>query len=149
MCNIFTMSCIHTEFTDMHYAHTLFEWNMIDWSIYLLILWFFCLSIYVQAVCSCCTCVKESNTSCTTAATVTDGCSKWFELCCGFSLVCGCVCSGKRPSVLWCCWLGGRKGNRPVENWVVGCWHGYLSGSRCRFSYGPADATATHCLLLQ
>ena len=24
------------------------------------------------------------------------------------------------PSVLWCCWLGGRKGIRPVKNWVVG-----------------------------
>jgi len=22
------------------------------------------------------------------------------------------------PSVLWHCWLGGRKGNRPVKNWV-------------------------------
>ena len=33
--------------------------------------------------------------------------------------------------------------------WVVGCWHGYLSGVRCRLAYGPADATATHCLLLQ
>jgi len=32
------------------------------------------------------------------------------------------------PSVLWCCWLGGRKGIRPVKNWVVGCWCGYLSG---------------------
>ena len=30
------------------------------------------------------------------------------------------------PSVLWRCCLGGRKGIRPVENWVVGCWHGYL-----------------------
>ena len=30
------------------------------------------------------------------------------------------------PSVLWHCWLGGRKGIRPVKNWVVGCWHGYL-----------------------
>jgi len=26
---------------------------------------------------------------------------------------------------------------------------GYLSGVRCRLAYGPADATATHCLLLQ
>jgi len=32
---------------------------------------------------------------------------------------------------------------------VVGCWHGYLSGARCRFAYRPADATATHYLLLQ
>jgi len=50
------------------------------------------------------------------------------------------------PSVLWQCWLGDRKGIRPVKNWVVGCWHGYLSGVRCRLAYGPADATATHCL---
>ena len=26
------------------------------------------------------------------------------------------------PSVLWRCWLGGRKGIRPVKNWVVRCW---------------------------
>jgi len=25
----------------------------------------------------------------------------------------------------------------------------WLSGAMCRFAYGPADATATHCLLLQ
>ena len=54
-----------------------------------------------------------------------------------------------QPSVLWCCWLGGRKGIRPVKNRVVGYWRGYLSGARCRLAYGPADATATHCLLLQ
>jgi len=29
---------------------------------------------------------------------------------------------------------------------VLGCWRGYLSGARCRLAYGPADATATHCL---
>jgi len=34
--------------------------------------------------------------------------------------------------------LGGRKGIRPVKNLVVGCWHGYLSGARCRLAYGPA-----------
>jgi len=28
---------------------------------------------------------------------------------------------------------------------MVGCWRGYLFGSRYRFAYGPADATATHC----
>jgi len=50
------------------------------------------------------------------------------------------------PSVLWCCWLGGRKGIRPVKDWVVGCWRGYLSGASCRLAYGPADATVTHCL---
>jgi len=51
------------------------------------------------------------------------------------------------PSVL-CCWLGGRKGIRPVKKRVVWYWHGYLSGARCRLAYSPADATATHCLLL-
>ena len=54
-----------------------------------------------------------------------------------------------KPSVLWCCWLGGRKGIRPVENWVVGCWHGNLSVARCKFEYGPDYPIATHCLLLQ
>jgi len=29
----------------------------------------------------------------------------------------------------------------------MGCWCGYVSGSRCRFAYGPADATATHLSL--
>ena len=28
--------------------------------------------------------------------------------------------------MIWRCWLGGRKGIRPVKNWVVGCWCGYL-----------------------
>jgi len=53
------------------------------------------------------------------------------------------------PPVLWQCWLGGRKGIQPVKNWVVGCWHGHLSGARCRLAHGPADATATYCLMLQ
>jgi len=37
-------------------------------------------------------------------------------------------CSAK-PSVLWHCWLGGRKGIRPVKNWVVGCWRGLERGA--------------------
>ena len=53
------------------------------------------------------------------------------------------------PSVLWCCWSGGRKGTRPVKNWVMWCWRGYLSGARCRLAYGSADATATQFLLIQ
>ena len=48
--------------------------------------------------------------------------------------------------MLWRCWLGSRMSIRPVKNWAVGCWHGYLSGARCRVTYGPADATATHRL---
>ena len=31
----------------------------------------------------------------------------------------------------------------------MGRWRGYLSGAMCRLAYGPADATATYCLLLQ
>jgi len=49
----------------------------------------------------------------------------------------------------WRCWLGGRKGIRPVKNWVVGCWRGYLLICLELGADGPADATATHCLLPQ
>jgi len=40
-------------------------------------------------------------------------------------------CVSGRASSLW-------------KNWVIRCWHGYLSGARCKWSaYGPADGTAT------
>jgi len=46
--------------------------------------------------------------------------------------------------------LAGRQEGHPAcKKYVVGCWRGYLSGARCRLAHGPADATATHCLLLQ
>ena len=45
--------------------------------------------------------------------------------------------------------VGRQEGHPACKNWVVGCWHGYLPGARCRLAYGPTDATATHCLLLQ
>jgi len=45
--------------------------------------------------------------------------------------------------------VGRQEGHPACKNWMVGCWHGYVSGSRCRFAYGSADATATHYLLLQ
>jgi len=47
--------------------------------------------------------------------------------------------------------LVGRQEGHPAckKTWVVKCWHGYLSGARCRLAYVPADATAAHCLLLQ
>jgi len=35
-----------------------------------------------------------------------------------------------------------------LEPAPVGCWRGYLSGVRCRLAYGPADATATHCVFI-
>jgi len=47
-------------------------------------------------------------------------------------------------SVLWHCWLDVRKTTQPENNWVMKCWHGYLSGARCKwYAYGPAHATAT------
>ena len=48
------------------------------------------------------------------------------------------------PSVLWPCWLGGRKGIRPLKKlWVVRYWRGCLSGARCKwFACGLADTTA-------
>ena len=45
--------------------------------------------------------------------------------------------------------VGWQEGHPACKNRVVGYWRGYLSGARCRLAYGPADATATHCLLLQ
>jgi len=42
-----------------------------------------------------------------------------------------------------------QEGHPVCKNRVVGCWRGYLSGARCRLAYGPAGATATHCLLHQ
>ena len=41
--------------------------------------------------------------------------------------------------------LVGRQEERPAcKKRVVGYWHGYLSGARCRlFAYGLADATAS------
>ena len=45
--------------------------------------------------------------------------------------------------------VGRQEGHPACKNRVVGCWRGYLSGARCRLAYCPADATATHCLLLQ
>jgi len=57
------------------------------------------------------------------------------------------------PSVLWCCWLGSRKGIRPVKNWVVGCWHGYLCGARCTLAYMaqlmPLPLTVSCCSKIQ
>ena len=75
----------------------------------------------------------------------------WTPLVSSFLLLSGAftshISSAIQPSVLRRCWLGSTKHIWPVKNWVVGCWHGYLSGARCRLAYGPADATATNCLL--
>ena len=43
-------------------------------------------------------------------------------------------------------WQEGHPACKKLTGGVLG---GYLSGVRCRLAYDPADATATHCLLLQ
>jgi len=45
-------------------------------------------------------------------------------------------------------WVAGRASGLQ-KNWVVGFWHGYVFGVRCRSACGPADATATRYVLLQ
>ena len=42
--------------------------------------------------------------------------------------------------------VGRQEGHPACKKLSGGCWHGYLSGARCRLAYGPADATATHYL---
>ena len=36
------------------------------------------------------------------------------------------------PSVLWHCWLGDRKGIRPVKNWMLVCWWWWFDWSFAR-----------------
>jgi len=45
--------------------------------------------------------------------------------------------------------VGRQEGHPACKKLSGGCWHGYLSGARCRLAYGSADATAAHCILLQ
>jgi len=42
-----------------------------------------------------------------------------------------------------------REGHSACKKTVVGWWCTYLSEARCRLAFGPVDAIATHCLLLQ
>ena len=126
--------------------------------------------LYIYAFIRCCAtsskCLMEHSTSCEmliTATVLLRGCS--------CSVNCS-HCSINHWTSIWClctvdryfanlfqtCLIafsaltllvGRQEGHPACKNWVVGCWHGYLSGARCRRAYGPADATATHCLLLQ
>jgi len=45
--------------------------------------------------------------------------------------------------------VGRQEGHPACKKLSGGVLAWYLSGARCRLAYGPADATATHCLLLQ
>jgi len=87
-----------------------------------------------------CWCFIDYLNSCLHIRHVTKFISQLFS---SFKLVvmaAGCL----MPSVLYHCWLGVRKNIRPIKNWVMGYWRGYLSGVWCKwFAYGPANATAT------
>ena len=45
--------------------------------------------------------------------------------------------------------VGRQEGHPACKKQSGGLLGGGLSGARCRLAYGPADATATDCLLLQ
>jgi len=45
--------------------------------------------------------------------------------------------------------IGRQEGHPACKNLSGGVWRGYLFGARCKHAYGPADATATHYLMLQ
>ena len=45
--------------------------------------------------------------------------------------------------------VGRQEGHPACKKLSVVCWRGYQPGAMCRFAYGSADVTATHCLLLQ
>jgi len=45
--------------------------------------------------------------------------------------------------------VGWQEGHPACKKLSGGVLDGYLPGARCRLAHGPADATATHCLLLQ
>ena len=67
----------------------------------------------------------------------------WVILIKSQHLYCSC-CYDYLPSVVWHCWLGVRKSIRPVNNWVMRWWCGYLPRPRCRwFADASADASAT------
>jgi len=46
-------------------------------------------------------------------------------------------------SVLWYCWLGGRKSIWPVKNWVVECWHGLCVWSKVHTCMMPQPLTVS------
>jgi len=45
--------------------------------------------------------------------------------------------------------VGRQEGHPACKKLSGGVLAWYLSGDRCRLAYGPADAIAAHCLLLQ
>ena len=94
-----------------------------------------------------CTSLQTDNNINTFTSTILPGCySVTFPVICHIMDCAFSACAFSASTL-----LVGRQEGHPAckKTWVVGCWHGYLSGARCRLAYGPAGATATHCLLLQ
>ena len=84
------------------------------------------------------------------------------QVCMKFLVIWNCMhcnLTGSDFSIFWCCaviafsaltLLVGQQEGHPACKKLSGrvlVW--FLSGVRCRLAYGPADAIATHCLLLQ
>ena len=79
-------------------------------------------------------------------------CLPWFlsiAVICIMATIIGALCtkyfvpSVLVPTVLWRCWLGGRKGIRPVKNWVVMCWRGYSVWSEVQTCICPDNHAST------
>jgi len=47
------------------------------------------------------------------------------------------------PSLLWHCWLGDRKGIRPVKNWMLVCWWWWLELCMTYSSSSPVGTTTS------
>ena len=62
-------------------------------------------------------------------------CIRWCELTYGDSFL----------SVLWHCWLGDRKGIRPVKNWMLVCWWWWFDW---RFAWLIATVVTTTSIIL-
>jgi len=108
---------------------TVYKYRFTVWLMWML----FCVGIVLQSFCVRRLCefffeIVGTERHCGNEHAVVKNCVRKLNLCEMWELLV--------PSVLWHCWLGGRKGFcRPVKNWGVRCWRGYLSGSRCRLAY--------------
>jgi len=134
--------------TNVHSSCQQCQWLLAIKQLLMMMMIYHCRELCAIFFCLCFRCSVTSLLKCLTVNMLVMWLGLKFRYVCvgDFSSVYSCE---HVPSVLSHCWLGGRKGIRTVKNWVVGCWRGYLSGARCRLVYGPADSTATHCLLLQ
>ena len=64
------------------------------------------------------------------------------------SLLGGCISLQSTYKVSGCLLVGRQEGHPACKKLSGGVLAWLPDGARCRLAYGPADATATHCLLL-